>query len=103
MDPRRLNPDSGCRILDGGGAMRGTSSVPQPLTQSPIVCYNAGSLKKSCFLQILRDHEGRDVRLTGERLAHTVVVKVMERDAFVVTAYLTDKPKAGRLIWSRER
>ena len=28
-----------------------------------------------------------------------VVVKYVENDAFVVTAYLTDKPKAGEDLW----
>jgi len=28
-----------------------------------------------------------------------VVVKYAENDAFVVTAYLTDKPKAGEDLW----
>ena len=28
-----------------------------------------------------------------------VVVKYVEQDAFVVTAYLTDKPKAGEDLW----
>lgn len=28
-----------------------------------------------------------------------VVVKVLEADAFVITAYLTDKPKAGDILW----
>lgn len=28
-----------------------------------------------------------------------VVVKYLENDAFVVTAYLTDKPKAGEDLW----
>jgi hypothetical protein len=28
-----------------------------------------------------------------------VVVKYSESDAFVVTAYLTDKPKAGETVW----
>lgn len=31
-----------------------------------------------------------------------VVVKVLERDAFVVTAYLTDAVKAGNRIWPRK-
>ena len=31
-----------------------------------------------------------------------VVVKVLETDAFVVTAYLTDKVKNGRLLWRRK-
>ena len=28
-----------------------------------------------------------------------IVVKYIEEDAFVVTAYLTDKPKAGEELW----
>lgn len=31
-----------------------------------------------------------------------VVVKVLETDVFVVTAYLTDKVKKGRLLWRRK-
>ena len=31
-----------------------------------------------------------------------VVVKVIEADAFVVTAYLTDKVKKGRQLWPQE-
>ena len=32
-----------------------------------------------------------------------VVVKVADLDAFVVTAYLTDKVKKGRQLWPREK
>lgn len=32
-----------------------------------------------------------------------VVVKVLDNDAFVVTAYLTDKVKKGRQLWPREK
>lgn len=32
-----------------------------------------------------------------------VVVKVLDTDAFVVTAYLTDKVKKGRQLWPREK
>ena len=31
-----------------------------------------------------------------------VVVKYGESDAFVVTAYLTDKPKAGEDLWPKK-
>jgi len=31
-----------------------------------------------------------------------VVVKYAMNDAFVVTAYLTDKPKKGKRIWPKE-
>jgi hypothetical protein len=31
-----------------------------------------------------------------------VVVKYAESDAFVVTAYLTDKPKAGETVWPKK-
>lgn len=47
------------------------------------------------------------VRLFYEFYEHTtvggkwlcIVVKYVEDDAFVVTAYLTDKPKAGEELW----
>lgn len=32
-----------------------------------------------------------------------VVVKVLDTDVFVVTAYLTDKVKKGRQLWPREK
>jgi hypothetical protein len=103
-------------------------------------------------VKILRDYEGRSIRLTDERLAHIlehpemvgmeaaieealvepeavvrsfsdedahlyyrfyvgtrvgdkyvcVVVKVVVDDAFVLTAYLTDKVKKGTQIWPSE-
>lgn len=52
-------------------------------------------------------HTDETVRLFYEFYAQTmvggkwlcVVVKYTENDAFVVTAYLTDKPKAGEDLW----
>ncbi len=32
-----------------------------------------------------------------------VVVKIREEDAFVVTAYMTDKVKKGKLLWPSEK
>jgi hypothetical protein len=32
-----------------------------------------------------------------------VVVKVLQEDAFVVTAYLTDKVKKGKVLWPSEK
>jgi hypothetical protein len=48
-----------------------------------------------------------DTRLYYRHLAHTLVgpkdlcmvVKVLPDDAFVITAYLTDKVKKGRVLW----
>lgn len=104
-------------------------------------------------MNILRDFEGRHIRLTAERRAHIlehpemarmldaiaetlrtpesvvasasddrarlyyryymgtavggkylcVVVKVSERDAFVITAYLTDAIKVGVVLWPRKQ
>jgi hypothetical protein len=31
-----------------------------------------------------------------------VVVKYVENDAFIVTAYLTEKPKAGEDLWPKK-
>jgi hypothetical protein len=56
---------------------------------------------------VRRSHTDEAVRLFYEFYAQTivdgkwlcVVVKYAENDAFVVTAYLTDKPKAGEDLW----
>ena len=103
-------------------------------------------------MKLIRDYEGKTVRLTDERLAHIlehpelagmegaisdtvelpelvvqsrsdplarmsyrfyvgtrvgdkylcVVVRLGDRDAFVVTAYLTDKPKQGEILCQRK-
>ena len=56
---------------------------------------------------VRRSRSDAAVRLFYEFYAQTivdgkwlcVVVKYAENDAFVVTAYLTDKPKAGEDLW----
>ena len=56
---------------------------------------------------VRRSRSDTAVRLFYEFYAQTiiggkwlcVVVKYRENDAFVVTAYLTDKPKAGEDLW----
>ena len=56
---------------------------------------------------VRRSRSDATVRLFYEFYAQTivggkwlcVVVKYAENDAFVVTAYLTDKPKAGEDLW----
>ena len=56
---------------------------------------------------VRRSRSDTAVRLFYEFYAQTivggkwlcVVVKYLESDAFVVTAYLTDKPKAGEDLW----
>jgi hypothetical protein len=56
---------------------------------------------------VRRSRSDQAVRLFYEFYAQTivggkwlcVVVKYVENDAFVVTAYLTDKPKAGEDLW----
>ncbi len=56
---------------------------------------------------VRRSRSDTEVRLFYEYYAQTivggkwlcVVVKYIEPDAFVVTAYLTDKPKAGEDLW----
>ena len=58
-------------------------------------------------LFVRRSQSDEAVRLFYEFYAQTivggkwlyVVVKYSENDAFVVTAYLTDKPKAGEDLW----
>ena len=56
---------------------------------------------------VRRSRTDETVRLFYEFYAPTivdgkwlcVVVKYLDNDAFVVTAYLTDKPKAGEDLW----
>lgn len=56
---------------------------------------------------VRRSRSDAAVRLFYEFYAQTivggkwlcVVVKYLEDDAFVVTAYLTDKPKTGDILW----
>ena len=56
---------------------------------------------------VRRSRSDDSVRLFYEFYAQTivgdkwlcVVVKYLENDAFLVTAYLTDKPKAGENLW----
>ena len=61
--------------------------------------------------QLVRhSHSDAAVQLFYEFYAQTivggkwlcVVVKYAENDAFVVTAYLTDKPKAGEDLWPKK-
>lgn len=40
--------------------------------------------------------------LVGEKLL-CVVVKVLDQDAFILTAYLTDRVKRGEVLWSAAR
>ena len=106
-------------------------------------------LRVDCAVKILADYQGRQIRVTDERLAHIlerpemasmeaaiqdallhpevvrrsrtdsavylyyryyekttvgdkwpcVVVKYLENDAFIITAYLTDKLKQGEQVW----
>ena len=59
---------------------------------------------------VRRSRSDEAVRLFYEYYAQTivggkwlcVVVKYAENDAFVVTAYLTDKPKAGEDLWPKK-
>jgi len=59
---------------------------------------------------VRRSRSDSAVRLFYEFYAQTVVggkwlcivVKYVENDAFVVTAYLTDKPKAGEDLWPKK-
>lgn len=63
------------------------------------------ALRRPQFVR--RSRSDSDVRLFYEFYAQTiaggkwlcVVVKYIENDAFVVTVYLTDKPKAGEDLW----
>ena len=60
--------------------------------------------------EVRRSRTDETVQLFYEFQSHTmvggkwlcVVVKYVAEDAFVITAYLTDKIKAGEVVWSRK-
>ena len=58
-------------------------------------------------MKTLVDYRGLSVRLTDERVQHILEhpeMAGMEKalmDAFVLTAYLTDKPKRGDVLWRK--
>ena len=64
--------------------------------------------RPSCVIQSVSDEQARLYYRyylgtpVGDKFL-CVVVKVIESDAFVVTAYLTDKPKRGVVLWPIER
>ena len=65
-------------------------------------------LQRPAEVRISRSDAG--VRMFYEFYAHTVVggkwlcvvVKYLPDDAFVITAYLTDRMKAGESVWPRK-
>ena len=63
-------------------------------------------------MRVLHDHLGLAIRLTDDRFYFgtmvgekylCVIVKMVDSDAFVLTAYLTDRIKKGVPIWPREQ
>jgi len=64
--------------------------------------------RPQCVIQSASDDEARLYyrfyvgTMVGEKYL-CVVVKVLPADAFVLTAYLTDKVKRGEQLWPSER
>jgi hypothetical protein len=72
-----------------------------------------GALEETLAIpdSVVQSNSDPNVRLYYRRFSETpvgdkflcVVVKVMQDDAFTITAYLTDKVKQGRFLWARSR
>jgi hypothetical protein len=75
------------------GEMKGLESEIAPVLSHPQLVRRSRSEEA---VQLFHDFYARTI-LGGKWLC--VVVKYVKNDAFVVTAYLTDKPAAGENLW----
>ena len=92
-----------------GRAVRLTDERLAHILEHPEMAGLAGELARVLRQPqiVRRSRSDEAVRLFYEFYAQTmvggkwlcVVVKYTEADAFIVTAYLTDKPKAGEDLW----
>ena len=92
-----------------GHAVRLTDERLAHILEHPEMAGLAGELARVLRQPqiVRRSRSDEAVRLFYEFYAQTmvggkwlcVVVKYTEADAFIVTAYLTDKPKAGEDLW----
>lgn len=76
-------------------------------------CVDLGDALSGCFratgsTRVARSRNDEEVRLyyrfypetRGDGKFLCVVVKFREEDAFIITAYLTDKIKEGEVLWN---
>jgi hypothetical protein len=71
-------------------ALEGALAMPDRVVQSP------------SDLAVRLYYRRYPATLVGDKLL-CVVIKMAEEDAFIITAYLTDAVKRGRVLWERNR
>ena len=91
----RLTEERLAHILDHAEMKGLESEIEKALAQPQMVRRSASDAAARLFYRFY----ARTI-VGGKWLC--VVVKYSENDAFVVTAYLTDKPKAGEDLWPKK-
>ena len=94
-NPVRLTGERLAHILDHPEMQGMELEIPKVLRQPQTVRRSRSDPSVSLFY-----HFYAQTVLGGKWLC--VVVKYVENDAFVVTAYLTDQPKAGEELWPKK-
>lgn len=75
--------------------MSGQQSRLRDTVQSPHLVVHSGSDESVYFYHRLYDTTPVTRKYLG------AVVKVLEHDAFIITAYLTSRPKRGQVLWQQ--
>jgi hypothetical protein len=94
-----------------GHSVRLTDERMAHILEHPEMCGMSAEIERVLTdpQSVRRSRSDDAVRLFYEFYAQTlvggkwlcVVVKYLDDDAFVVTAYLTDKPKTGEILWPK--
>src|SRR5687767_4686570 len=90
--PVRLTGERLAHLLDHPEMQGMELEIPKALRQPHMVRRSRSDRSVSLFYRFYAQ-----TVLGGKWLC--VVVKYVEKDAYVVTAYLTDQPKAGEELW----
>jgi hypothetical protein len=92
--PVRLTPERWAHILDHPEMIGMEAAVAQTLRGPQLVVRSRSDPHAALCYRFYRKTILEDKWLC-------VVVKYGAKDAFVLTAYLTDKPKAGEQLWPK--
>jgi hypothetical protein len=91
----RLTDERLAHVLDHPEMVEMEPAIVRTLEEPESVVRSASDEQVRLYYHFYRD------TAVGEKFV-CVVVKVLEEDAFVITAYLTDKIKQGELVWPTE-
>ncbi len=89
----RLTDERLGHILDHPEMKEMEEAIVETLSEPESVVRSRSDQQVRLYYRLYRD------TFVGEKLL-CVVIKVLPDDAFVITAYLTDRIKRGEIIWS---